>query len=74
MVCCYTDVSNFQGEIEVYIEEVPLETSSLEWTKEDARVILWLWNSTEPLISSDVMLVDSVYSVWQMTPMYKGSM
>lgn len=65
MVCCYTDVSNFQGEIEVYIEEVPLETSSLEWTKEDARVILWLWNSTEPLISSNVMLVDSAYSVWQ---------
>lgn len=40
-----------------YIEEDQPEDPGAVWVKEDAQVRSWLWNSMEPYVSCDVMLL-----------------
>lgn len=49
----------------MYIEEEPVDVASFGWIKEDAQVRSWLWNSIEPQISCDVMLLPTDYAAWK---------
>lgn len=47
-----------------YIEEDKPEIAGSVGAKEDAQVKSWLWNSMEPHITCDVMLLPIAYTVW----------
>lgn len=47
-----------------YIEEGKPSIAIPTWEKEDAQVRSWLWNSMEPRVSCNVMLLPTAYAVW----------
>lgn len=47
-----------------YIEEGKPSIATPTWEKDDAQVRSWLWNSMEPRVSCDVMLLPTAYAVW----------
>lgn len=47
-----------------YIDEDRPLAAGPAWAREDAQVRSWLWNSMEPQVSNDVMLLPTAFSVW----------
>lgn len=47
-----------------YIVSEPIGEKDAKWIKEDAQVRSWLWNSMEPHISVDVVLLDTAFAVY----------
>lgn len=46
-----------------YIEEEFVGELDAKWIKVDVQVCSWLWNSMEPYVSADVILLNTAYLV-----------
>lgn len=64
MVNSNKDIPYLHGETQVYVDEDKPEVASATWEKEGAQVRSWLWNSVEPYVSCDMILLPTAYAIW----------